>query len=634
MDNVYTVQQLFENRVFRVPDYQRGYAWEEQHWEDFLDDLELLPDSKEHYTGTLVLDPSRDGISITDTEGGAHHVFDVVDGQQRLTTIVIVLDALRRELQAFESQKALAEGIGKRYIEAVELESRQPFQKLRLNEDCRAFFTDVILANHPTPHGASIYSHQRLLGAKTHFENFFRQKKEENKEQYLQWLIRFHRKVTQQLRINLYTVSDASEVGVIFEVMNNRGKPLSELEKVKNYLLYLTSKLDIQQHDLAERINKTWTNVFQRMMSADLVNYPEENQLLRAHWLACYDPTPKNWKGSKSVKERFGLKLYRAKHKQLLADLIEYTKSLDSASLAYCDVQQSRASNAFAAWSRSARLRGEIVKWATKLRRIRVLAPFMPLLIAARLRFPSEPSKYLNLLRHCEIYAFRVYRFAEKRANAGQTRLFRLANDLFNNQERFDSVLKEMNALTLAYCPNRSFEHDLKDEDEANWYNWSGIKYFLFEYEEHLAKKEDVRIAWEDIEASAKEKSIEHIFPQTPTHEYWTARFTEFGRELCLHALGNLVLASRDANSSYGNKPFPEKRGEAGSSSPCYANAMLFQERELAQCDDWTPMRILARRRKLAGWALERWKVEEGATGYVEPSEDEEINGTDQDDDE
>jgi hypothetical protein len=55
MKNVLSIQELFTGRLFRVPDYQRGYAWEKQHLTDFLEDLELLPTGKNHYTGTIVL---------------------------------------------------------------------------------------------------------------------------------------------------------------------------------------------------------------------------------------------------------------------------------------------------------------------------------------------------------------------------------------------------------------------------------------------------------------------------------------------------------------------------------------------------------------------------------------------------
>jgi Protein of unknown function DUF262 len=59
MDNTLTVEKVFSGRLLRVPDYQRGYAWEKKNWTDFLDDLDLLPAGKQHYTGTLVLNRSR-----------------------------------------------------------------------------------------------------------------------------------------------------------------------------------------------------------------------------------------------------------------------------------------------------------------------------------------------------------------------------------------------------------------------------------------------------------------------------------------------------------------------------------------------------------------------------------------------
>lgn len=55
LNNVLSVQQLFEGRVFRVPDYQRGYAWESRQRDEFLEDLELLGSGREHFTGLVVL---------------------------------------------------------------------------------------------------------------------------------------------------------------------------------------------------------------------------------------------------------------------------------------------------------------------------------------------------------------------------------------------------------------------------------------------------------------------------------------------------------------------------------------------------------------------------------------------------
>ena len=61
MNNVVPLDDLFRKRLFRVPDYQRGYSWEEQHVEEFLEDLELLGPQRYHYTGTVVLHESDSG---------------------------------------------------------------------------------------------------------------------------------------------------------------------------------------------------------------------------------------------------------------------------------------------------------------------------------------------------------------------------------------------------------------------------------------------------------------------------------------------------------------------------------------------------------------------------------------------
>ncbi len=54
MNNVQTVAEIFAGKLLQIPDYQRGYAWDEQNWDDFLEDLDLLEPGKDHYTGTLV----------------------------------------------------------------------------------------------------------------------------------------------------------------------------------------------------------------------------------------------------------------------------------------------------------------------------------------------------------------------------------------------------------------------------------------------------------------------------------------------------------------------------------------------------------------------------------------------------
>lgn len=623
MKDIQTIEEIFSGRILQVPDYQRGYAWEKRQWDDFLEDLDLLEAGKEHYTGTLVLH-AVDGVRPMRDKGGLKYDhFHIVDGQQRLTTTVLLLDAIRRSMEKV-SLKDVAEGIRKHYVSVAALGSEQPIHKLQLNRDSHHFFVNGVLSDEPSPEGPAIYSHERLLGAKNHFASYLKSREEElEQEEYRDWLLDLHDKVTAQLKVSVYNIEDSAEVGVIFEVMNNRGKPLSELEKVKNYLLYLSSKLNLENNNLAEEVNRTWTNIFENLMEAGLTGTGHEDQLLRAHWLMAYDHTKKNWDRSRSVKARFSLKAYRNMHRELLSDLNDYISSLDRASLAYCDIASPRRDNAFASLRSDPALRERIINTGEKLRRINVVATFLPLLIATRLRHPEDGDKYLNMVRMCEVFAFRVYRLLRLRSNTGESMLRRLGNQVYNKHLSFDDALNSLRGHLLYYCPTHQFEAKLAlNENQNNWYWWPGLKYFLYEYEEHLAKGQEVQLPWDYVEKRGVENTIEHILPQNPNHEYWTARFDEHERALLTHDLGNLCLTYH--NSYYGNKPFPEKRGHPGSEHPCYSNSNLFMERKLAALEDWTKEDLLSRREDMVAWALERWRVLETAPEPPDPEEDEE----------
>jgi hypothetical protein len=623
VNNVFTIEKLFADRVFTVPDYQRGYAWEEQQLTEFVEDLESLPPGKDHYTGTLVLhDRKGDEASRTDDEGRLYTVSDVVDGQQRLTTVVLLLDAVRREMAAVAATAKLADGLCKSYVRVTD-PAGQPMYKLVLNRDCRDYFAQTVLGDQPSPDGASIQSHQRLSAARKFFAEFLADRMKPLGDGYAEWLKGLRTKIVQHLKVTLYAVEDQAEVGVIFEVLNNRGKPLSELEKVKNYLLYLSTKLVLPKHSLGEEVNKAWTHVFERLMQAGMTSADAEDQLLRSHWLMAYDHRPKHWEGSRSIKARFSLKCdeYQNDHKALLTDLIDYARTLEQASLAFCDVHRPEATDAFAAWKTEPAVRKQVIAASEKLRRIKVVAPFLPLLIAARLRYATDAGRYLELVRLCEVFAFRVYRLHGYRANAGQSSLFKHGNRLYGEEMNLEEVLGHLRGLLLWYSSPEYLRSEFEpDERRSDWYDWYGIRYFLYEYEEHLCKGETPRLAWDVLDKLDLEKTIEHVLPQTPTDAYWTERFDVAARQRWTHDVGNLCLTAH--NASLSNKPFPQKKGATGQPKPCYANSNLASERALAANADWGVAELLARREEIVKWALERWHVEGAAEADTQEDED------------
>ena len=113
MQHLLSLKEIFDGRVFRIPDYQRGYSWKKKHLEAFWDDLENLQDGHIHYTGVITVERpthqqclswQREGEAFSEQNwrqngdfselffgGRTVQPFYVVDGQQRLLTIAILL---------------------------------------------------------------------------------------------------------------------------------------------------------------------------------------------------------------------------------------------------------------------------------------------------------------------------------------------------------------------------------------------------------------------------------------------------------------------------------------------------------------------------------------------------------------
>lgn len=100
MNDLISLSQLFDKRIYRIPDYQRGYAWTNSQLEDFWDDLNNLTEDRYHYTGMLSLKLLKEDIYSKWNEEQwiikekDYSAFHVIDGQQRLTTFIILVSSI------------------------------------------------------------------------------------------------------------------------------------------------------------------------------------------------------------------------------------------------------------------------------------------------------------------------------------------------------------------------------------------------------------------------------------------------------------------------------------------------------------------------------------------------------------
>ena len=603
--DLWSVAELFDGRLLVVPDYQRGYAWDELQLRDFLEDLEVLDSRQVHYTGTVVL--HRQDARYMDMEGRSLEVHHVVDGQQRLTTVALLMGAIRHELASFDGNEALCEGIRKSFLWVEKHRTGERLPKLRLQADLGRYF-ERALGLAEAADGPRTVAERRVDYARTRFRSYLAEQREKLAGRYEEWLIALYEKVSRQLKTTLFPVEREGDVGVIFEVMNNRGKPLSELEKVKNYLLYIGGKLE-DDGSLARKINTTWAHILENLMAADLVRSSDENQLLRTHWLLAYNADERKWDGSRTVKERFDLRTHRDEdgRRRLFQDITHYLDTLESVVVAFRDLEKPQRDQALTRLIPDETLRRDARQTSERLHRIGVVAPFRPIVCAARVRCAEEPASYVRILHACERFSFLVYRVAGCRSNAGRSSLYHLAHRLYAGDITPEAAAEGIAKRVGWYLSEAAYESFFVLDEEAprNFYHWGGLRYLLYEWETELAGARQVNLSWRELHARQPKTTVEHVLPQTPTDTYWTERFDEDAISLWTHDLGNLCLT--EDNSSYGNKPFPQKRGKAGSSTRCYATSNLFSERKLAEATGGDPEAVTKRREELVAWAKKRW---------------------------
>jgi len=648
-----TLSAAVVGRLFEIPDYQRPYAWERKQLEDLWEDLDLMGPRGQHYFGTLVMREIRDdsGVVISlDSTGTELHHCEVIDGQQRLTTCALLLDRIRRRLDALaasgvEGASEIADNLRRAF--GIVTVDKASVPRVRLGSAMADYWVNIVLGDEDYPGNALISGEDRVRRAALFFEQKLDQLgSEADPSTVLERLRDLQRRITAGLRLLVYEVSTAAEVGVIFETLNERGRPLSELEKTKNYLLYLARQLpDARQEELAGFINNRWSEIFANLAGQD----PDmDDQLLRVHWLATQNAELRSWRRVASIKSRFDRSRYVSGSSRLIPiegtsadsndafdalfhDLKQYVTTLHHCSLFLAEMLDPNAS--FATFSSPQRARDA----SAALGRSGVIAVFRPLLCAARLTYPDDGDFYADLVELLECYSARVFVIRQRRVDAGRAKLASLANDLFTRNRTKADVLASIGALMWRYASDGLVQEALESETE-NWYNRRGHKYFLYEYElSRMSAGEQIPQFSVFTRTGNEQRTTEHILPQNPDADAacWWDVFTSETHVAMRHSLGNLVLTLD--NSHYSNKCFADKRGSAltpgASPTPCYSQSSLHQERELATFDEWTPDSIRKRQLALAEWALSRWAVEPPSTSLLEPEEaDQEIEPEESDD--
>jgi len=675
MEEPRSLDSLFKEKIFRIPDYQRGYAWQREQLKDFWEDLVNLSDNRSHYTGVLTLkqiasqEIDNSAKEYWLVEDHSYKLYHIVDGQQRLTTFIIFLQAFVDFVERLPENKDKTDDAI--YItDSLSVAAVQNKYLFKIKPTGDQFRTYKF--GYTTGNPSSDYLRYKILGeagggsvqetfytlnlsnAKRYFTEQF---KELHEQAGLAGLQDIYKKLTKRFLFNEYIIKDEFDVFVAFETINNRGKKLSDLELLKNRLIYLTTLYNDEELDSAERkslrdtVNDAWKEVYHQL-GRNKARPLNDDDFLRAHWTMYFKYSRQTGRDyirflldeqftpqrvHKKVERKVALELPEEQRSTTdfedsedeNGDVVEgTTTTVSSAQLPPTEIRDfvNSLKESAVHWFNSfypymADMSSEEQQWIDRLNRIGMVY-FRPLVMAILKNERSENER-IDIFKHIERFIFIVFRMTTTRANYRSSEFYNAAREIDRagiNGASIKGRLKEQSSFifnkdgTLMIDDFYNLLHK-KFEGSNGYYGWSGLRYFLYEYElSLLSESRQKKVDWSDLLKTANDKiSIEHIYPQTETDE-WAEAFREVdakNRRYYSATVGNLLLLSVAINSSLQNDSFVDKKkakyNAAGQKIRNGYSDGSHSEIEVSRQDCWAPKQIYDRGIKLLSFMEQRW---------------------------
>ncbi|MCE2745940.1 MAG: DUF262 domain-containing HNH endonuclease family protein [Burkholderiales bacterium] len=244
------VSTVLKTRRFKVPAYQRSYAWEREHVESLLTDINdaIRNKENEYFLGSVVV------------TGPINQRYEVVDGQQRLTTVSLLIAAIK-DIFLRDGDTDVVASVRSEFLASTDRKTKEKESKLVLNEIDNELYQELIdsIPNVEADRFTR-QSHKRLLEAARTVFNYIEElcaKSRDAEEDLHAWLDYLET----NLKVIVVTAPDDSNAFVIFETLNDRGLELAISDLLKNYLFHKSS-------DKLEETKNRWLSMVAVLESA------------------------------------------------------------------------------------------------------------------------------------------------------------------------------------------------------------------------------------------------------------------------------------------------------------------------------------------------------------------------------
>lgn len=626
MNTIIPLSELFNYTIYRIPDYQRGYSWTKEQLDDLWADLANTHTHRNafHFTGILTVSNFseedyekiiQEGFSVSKNDLGEKKIiinnqkfkgYNLVDGQQRLTTILILLSQLLSKL----TNPAERASYSRKYFYNYDQGKNKYLFGYHVDVPSYNYLIHDIFEDdsYDAELTETLYTHNLDFA-----KGYFREKLDDFSQNEIKDTLC---KLTDRLLFSILNINEKEsnlDVSMVFETLNFRGKPLSGLERFKNRVLYLLSKQPFNSATRRNLINRTWLEVY-KWLGKNKHRPLEDDAFLKAFWI-----------------------LYFSNSQMVSKDFKAYQKNLFEKDFSLINISENKMMSP-----------AELQRWLRLMRRAIKLWYFIhnPYAVdgdsdfnyyySTRIQrslqrlntFPRGFGRYmLNL-----VLALLIKELPEKEdESTDQDQLnqkLKEIEEILWLMERHNIMCFILNGNNSSFNQEKTFRdvksfylrsdiQKLKDTlreqrvDHFNWKNvkrfihqnnhflsWSGIHFILKEYEEIISKQK----VDEDF-------SINLIYPD---EDHRTQRiFFQNINSLQLHnrkrytySLGNLYIS----NNPHPQRSFKDYRDRVVNAQN--RNYFLFQsEKDILAYKDWTMETIVDRGKTIMNAIIEKWDI-------------------------
>ena len=548
---------LGNGKIYRVPQFQRDYSWDQDNWEDLWNDIAIVNSTgSPHYMGSVVLQ----------NDGSKEYL--IIDGQQRFTTLSILTLAFIARIQKLAddgvdpgANNERVNILMRQYIGQKDPASLRYSSKLFLNENNDGFYQSRLLTFKPPIYVSRLSSSEKLLWEAYLFfqksiEITFAKQSGEELAKALNTII------GELLMFIQITVPDELNAYTVFETLNSRGVELTSTDLLKNYLFSLVAR---SATDL-NHVKAQWKKII------DAVGLKEFPVFLRYYLQATKQMVTKE-------------SLFKViKHYVITnADVFDLLDHLES--YAYTYVALGTPDDDL--WSTDKDIRGYIN--ALKLFRV---TQWKPLIMVAYEKL--SPADFKKLCSAIVAIAYRYNVISKLQTNEMEKTYSKAAVNLFKNTApTFQAALNDVKSLYVNDDEFKSY-FQIKQFNTTNSTDKKQLRYTLYK----LEGQETGRSLY-DFETDSG--TIGHILPESYP-EIWHTDFTEEEYDRNVYLLGNLtLLVPSKNNKDAADLPFDQKKEVYETSKYTLTNSLPYSS--------WLPATVKQRQAHLARLATAVWKI-------------------------